>query len=107
MIVVVPDLPNFLRLLSADVSVMETNVSQSGHFNVQSSQHALQGSSYFGNYEMSRRCRFSRIVENTHSKSPFRLIEVKQSVSKGYQRYFSARSKYSQRIRTCKYNDAI
>ena len=51
---VVPDHPNFLRLLSANVSVMETNVSQSGHFNVKPSQHALQGSSYFGNYERSR-----------------------------------------------------
>ena len=68
-IVVVPDL--ILTLLSADVSVMETNVSQSGHFNVYPSQHALQRSRYFGNYERSRRCRFSRIVVNTQSKSPF------------------------------------
>ena len=32
---------------------------------------------YFGKYERSRHCRFSRIVGNTHSKSPF-ILKVKQ-----------------------------
>ena len=80
--VVFPDHTHFLTLLSSDVSVMETNVSQSPPFfkSVWPSQHALQSSSYFGNYERCWRSRFSRIVGNTHSKSPFRL-KMKQNVS--------------------------
>ena len=76
-IVVFPDHTHFSTLLSSDVSVMETNVSQSPQLK---KKRLAITTRYFCNYEITRRSRFSKIVGNTHGKSPFRL-KVKQNVS--------------------------
>ena len=71
---------------------------KSRYFNVKRSQYALLRSNYFGNYERSRRCRFSRIVGNTHSKSPFTL-KVKR-----FSHHFFC---LPERTRACKHTNTL